>query len=460
MALNVAQRHQDEELLDAPDRPADNPDADVDSDEKIARITREIEDLQRQMKDVTGMISGQPTGKTEFFNKKAELQRQLDECSRFVDDCQAKKEALSRSAGREKGSAQSRPGSQRRTPSRHSVSAEVEEQIRAIEQRMLTESLTLREEKQLLTEVAGLKANPRDAPQGMGDGDATAKDSGSSVTGSLEEISKQLLAHREKKRVLQAEYAALVSARKSQLTTLPRLHEDREALSQKLGAKIRERAAMRESVRTADKRFGQQLIAAQKARAEEARHQKAEGARERNDFRRQREADKLEDKPCQLEIALVEQTMRFCRSFLRTEVAKKEEAAIKYDTPAGAVVLLSKDRRDDDPDVAPVKRGKSNRSKAGRSTTIKHNAETFKFFEKLGIDAPTTTDDIPATLEKLEGLLQGYNQKVEEWAERRAKMKRNIWDEQPAGVDQPEPGRDDVDSEDLLRGDVDGVDVD
>lgn len=39
---------------------------------------------------------------------------------------------------------------------------------------------------------------------------------------------------------------------------------------------------------------------------------------------------------------------------------------------------------------------------------IKHNAATFSLFKSLELDAPLSTDEVPALLEKLEGLLEDY----------------------------------------------------
>merc|ERR1712194_153579 len=57
---------------------------------------------------------------------------------------------------------------------------------------------------------------------------------------------------------------------------------------------------------------------------------------------------------------------------------------------------------------------------------IKHNAETFKLFASLKLDAPITTADIPALLIKLEEQRIGFEVKVTEWQENKEEMKRKI----------------------------------
>lgn len=78
--------------------------------------------------------------------------------------------------------------------------------------------------------------------------------------------------------------------------------------------------------------------------------------------------------------------------------------------------------------TAKGKKGKAARAKKdeGSSKPIKHNAETFQLFDKLKLDAPITTDDIPATLEKLEAQLESYKQKVAEWEVNRDRRKQKI----------------------------------
>merc|ERR1712039_548790 len=94
-------------------------------------------------------------------------------------------------------------------------------------------------------------------------------------------------------------------------------------------------------------------------------------------------------------------------------------------------VLLKKEDRDEYYFVpTKQKKGKSKqktgKSEAGGNKPIKHNAETFRLFDQLKIDAPITTGDIPGALEKLEAQLETYKLKVKEWEEKREEMKRKI----------------------------------
>merc|ERR1712228_969281 len=146
------------------------------------------------------------------------------------------------------------------------------------------------------------------------------------------------------------------------------------------------------------------------------------------------EADKLDEQPYIQEIALVEQCIAFCKSLTQAKgpVEKKEEKEVKHDVPKGGEVLASKADRDMEYYFEPTARGKKGKSKAkkdegeGKAKPIKHNAETFQLFDKLKLDAPITTDDVPALVEKLEAKLVEYNGKVKDWEEKREDIKERI----------------------------------
>merc|ERR1712217_955992 len=156
--------------------------------------------------------------------------------------------------------------------------------------------------------------------------------------------------------------------------------------------------------------------------------------------RRQREAEKLDDQPYVSEMTLIEQTMLFCKNLTSTknEEKKTEEKEIVHNNPEGTEVLLKKEDRDEYY-FNPTSKGKKGKKKgAGAETSskkpIKHNAETFQLFDKLKLNAPITTDDIPPLLVELEKQLENYKLKVKEWEEKREEQKKKILE----GLDEEE----------------------
>merc|ERR1719265_649081 len=161
------------------------------------------------------------------------------------------------------------------------------------------------------------------------------------------------------------------------------------------------------------------------------RAEREEREKEWKQQRRQRDAEKLDDQPFVAETTLLEQTIKFCKSFQPKETEEKKEAtATVFDNKKDEVVLVDKSKREEEFYYAPTRKGKASKTKGkkgeGSAKPIKHNAETFKLFASLKLDAPITTDDIPATLEKLDQQMAEYTEKIKKWELERDERKAKI----------------------------------
>merc|ERR1712039_1045042 len=148
---------------------------------------------------------------------------------------------------------------------------------------------------------------------------------------------------------------------------------------------------------------------------------------------RQKKADKLEENPYLDKITLIEQTIKFCNSLVgeKKEAETKEVKETEHTNPEGTQVLMKKEDRDEEYYFAPTAKGKKGKKKGGAKAEgsakpIKHNAETFRLFDSLKLNAPITTDEVPDLLEKLEAQLTEYNDKVKEWEDTKEEQKRKI----------------------------------
>merc|ERR1712110_512685 len=168
-------------------------------------------------------------------------------------------------------------------------------------------------------------------------------------------------------------------------------------------------------------------------RQEKSMEERKERQMEMEKRRLEREAEKLDDQPYVAEITLIEQTIFFCKSLTQSKGTeqKEEKKETVHDNPDGTVVMSKKEDREEWY-YAPTAKGKKGSKKSGGAKgegskkSIKHNAETFRLFDQLKLDAPITTDDIPPLLEKLEEQLVKYQEKVKVWQEKREEMKQKI----------------------------------
>merc|ERR1712146_123299 len=74
-----------------------------------------------------------------------------------------------------------------------------------------------------------------------------------------------------------------------------------------------------------------------------------------------------------------------------------------------------------------AKKGKDSSADTSKKP-IKHNAETFKLFDTLGLEAPITVADATPLIEKLEKQMEVYQEKVQAWEDHKEEMKRKIQD--------------------------------
>merc|ERR1712166_529777 len=147
----------------------------------------------------------------------------------------------------------------------------------------------------------------------------------------------------------------------------------------------------------------------------------------------EKKVEALDEQPHVAEIVLIEQTIKFCKTLTAGKVEEKKEEAKEtvFNNKEGEEVLLTKASRNEEMYYAATKKGKS--AKKGKAEggdaskkPIKHNAETFKLFDSLKLDAPLSTADIPALLTKLEAQMEMYTQKVKDWEQNREALKAKI----------------------------------
>merc|ERR1719428_471495 len=102
----------------------------------------------------------------------------------------------------------------------------------------------------------------------------------------------------------------------------------------------------------------------------------------------------------------------------KEEAKAEEKKGTTYTNTAKETVLLSKENREEEFFFAPTKAGrkkgknKGDKAEEKSSGAIKHNMETFHLFSQLKLDAPLLSSDIPATIEKLDEMTEGFKDKV------------------------------------------------
>merc|ERR1711972_936003 len=182
---------------------------------------------------------------------------------------------------------------------------------------------------------------------------------------------------------------------------------ERKALGEQVQEKIKEKNAIRDEFRAKEKEYYAYLAEVRKARQEKVQEERDAWQKEREQQNKLKKAERLEEQPYVAEITLIEQTIAFCNSLTQKKVddTKEEKKEIAHNNPEGTEVLVKKQDEDEFfmmPSKQKKSKGKKSAKAEGSAKPIKHNAETFRLFDQLKLDAPITTDEVPALLEKLE----------------------------------------------------------
>jgi len=402
-------------------------------DASLAKIQEAIEKLQKKQASFAGKISERSGGKDEFYAKKAELRAQLDELSGKMNELQAKKEEIEKSVNsrREEGKEMRSSLNNMKKSIGFGSEQEIDNRIASIEFQLCTESVPLKQEKALLAEISQLKRNrPKVAQVQQMETKMSSFDPGMSMKEQKQVINEEMAQYRDAKKKVQEKMSELMDKRKEQLGDLPDIIEQRDAVGKDIAEKIKERNELRDAFRQEERTYNGYLAELRKARQEKAVEERAERQKEFELRKKQREVEKLDEQPFVSEITLIEQTLKFCSTMVKPKDEKKvdEKKEVVHDNPEGSEVLINKKDRDEEFYFAPTKGKKASKAKKSADTgkSIKHNAETFRLFDQLKLDAPLSTDDVPPLVEKLEAQLEDYQAKVKEWEAKREDMKKAI----------------------------------
>jgi len=408
----------------------------ADYDAALEEIQKAIDDLQAQQGELSKKINERSSGKDEYFAKRNEYKAQLNEFTAKIDELMERKGELNKGITEKKAEGvemRNQLTKIKKTIGYHSE-ADIDERIATIEFRLSTESFTLKEEKDYLKEISELKRNrPKVGQVHKMESSMAARDTGANLKETIGTINEEMALYRDGKRQVSAKLAELNEGRKEQLGDLPKYIEEREALGKKIKEQTDKRGAFRDDFRAKEREFNQWKNEQRRIKQDKYQEEQTKKRAEWEQTQRQRKAESIDIQPHIQEITLLEQTIRFCKSLVQEKKGpeEQEKKETKHENPDGTEILLSKDNREEEFYYAPTATKKKGKSKnkggaGGGSKPIKHNAETFKLFDQLKLNAPITTDDIPGTLEKLEEQLTMYQEKVKAWEINKEEKKKAI----------------------------------
>jgi len=404
---------------------------------QVEKLQNKIDAAQAELKKVKDSIGDRSSGNNDFQTKRSELLAKVATEKEAIDGYMAKKDEIRGAMGL-KNTEDNKMKSDLKDMKKklgYTDIAKIDERIKQIEDQMIHESLTLKDEKKLMLEIAQLKKNKPEVDKynKMELANATKRELNNNqpLKEQLDQINSVMQVHRDRKKELNEEFTALLAERNSQMGDSKEMYGKREELNNDIKGFIEERNKLRDEFRQQERKYYEYQKDLKNLRWEKQRSEREQREEDWKQERRKRDAEKLDDQPYVSETTLLEQTIKFCKSFQPKEVEEKKEATVTvFDNKKDEVVLMDKSKRDEEFYYAPTRKGKASKAKGkkgeGSAKPIKHNAETFKLFASLKIEAPITTDDIPATLEKLDQQMAEYTEKIKKWELERDERKARI----------------------------------
>jgi len=410
-----------------------------DFDDKLAQLQTKIDKAQNELKAVKDTLKDHGSGNDEFKSRKTALHEKIRAETTMIDEYMAKKNEIRAAMGLKTAEEKKLQGDLKDMKKKlgYTDLGQIQKREAEINDEMMhSGSLSLKQEKELMKELAALQKNKPDVTRVLkmeGEVAVTRElnKSNTSLKEQLDAINEHVRAHRDAKTALNEEFSAMMAERDNKMGNNQEMYTARDKWTEETRTLIQERNELRDGFRQQERNYYEYQKEVRNLRWEQQRQDREVRDKEWEQEKRKREAEKLDDQPFVQETTLLEQTIKFCKTFQPKEVeVKAAVVAAVVDSKEGEMVLVNKKDREEEFYYAPTKKGKASKSKGkkegGASKPIKHNAETFKLFATLKLDAPITTDEIPATLEKLEALMESYQGKIKDWEAKRDEMKAQI----------------------------------
>merc|ERR1719469_1103701 len=402
----------------------------------MEEIQKNIDGFQAQQGELAAKIGERSGGKDEYFAKRNEYRAQLDEFTKKIDELMERKGGLNKGIEDKKaeGVEMRTQLSKMKKSVGYTSEAQIDDRIAGIELWLRTETMPLKEEKEYMKEMSELKKNrPKVATVNKMEDSLQNRDTGSHLRENIGTIKEEINLYRDGKRQVSVALSALNESRKEQLGDLPDYMKQRDELGQKMRAEMEKRNTLRDEYRQKERDFNAWKNEQRKKKQDQYHAERQSKQAEWEMDQRRKKAERMDEQPYVSEITLIEQTILFCKNLIADKgpAEKEEKKEIDHSKASEFEVLVSKENREEEFYYAPTAAKKKAKSKnkggkEGSAKPIKHNAETFKLFEQLKIDAPFTTAEIPEKLEQLEKKLEFYQDKVKVWEKDRDELKAKI----------------------------------
>lgn len=314
---------------------------------------------------------------------------------------------------------------------------DIEAEMKRIEERMAHTTLSLDEEKRLVSQLASLNKS-RDVVKGFGTRQEQLSLDEEARKGIIDKIKAQdtiLNEIKAREGVLQQQMQVAKTKEDSVSGDVPALIAEREACIATIKEIRGEIRTLRDGFRELENAYYSQqreLRDVIKKEREERKQQWLEEKKQRDADRKRRDMENAPP-PYHLEITICEQLTGYLSKFLPSEAAAPADDAAAASTSAESSGLVLKQRTEDEEGMDKMfsgtsKKGGRKKKKGGKKndpaamtdkTKLPHSIETYTSFTTIGVAVPITVADIKPALESIEVKAKEYAELSKEGQKKR-----------------------------------------
>merc|ERR1719215_659195 len=193
-----------------------------------------------KQQELSARINERSGGKDEYMQKRAELRAELDKWSKLMDEVKQEKDEIAKAMGdkRQEGVDMKNQLSKMKKSIGYNTESEIDDRLAAIEFKMTTGSIPLKEEKELLKEIQELKRNrPKVSHVNKLEETIKGDDRGLPLKERRQAANEKFGVYLEEKKKVSEQLKELNELRSKQTGDLPDILAQREELGKQIGEK-------------------------------------------------------------------------------------------------------------------------------------------------------------------------------------------------------------------------------
>lgn len=296
---------------------------------------------------------------------------------------------------------------------------EIDREIKKLQRRQETTSMSLTEEKKLIKEMDALMAS-KDKVKDLKSKDASldgVKKQRGAIQDSLKAKDKEIDAVTKEMDEIGAKIKSLSEKETDKRSTLDGLFKERDAFKKEISVVLKEKDALRDEYREKNNAWWNSQRAVKAQRQMQYEEEKKAREAEKEAYLKKKEEEELKKIPYEEEMGLcdyladyLERTYLGGASDSKVAAKKEEVVAVKDDPFAGMTASVKKtDEEYFGKGKGKKKKRQRNAKKAAPSTPFTLSVDSFEQFGSIGLNPPTKLEQVEASVKELREKKEWYS---------------------------------------------------